>query len=74
MTEAKLGRDVFVALAAVGWADGKLEQDEADAIVACALEEGLEIEEMAAIEEATKSRVDFDSIDISAMSKADRLF
>jgi hypothetical protein len=38
MTDAKtrLGRDVYVALAAVGWADGKLDQDEADAIVRAA--------------------------------------
>ena len=28
----KLGTDVFIALAAVGWADGELHRDEADAI------------------------------------------
>ena len=41
MTDEKprLGRDVYVALAAVGWADGHLDQDEADAIVRTALEE-----------------------------------
>ncbi len=73
-TETKLGRDVFVALAAVGWADGKLDAAEADAIVRCALEEGLELEEVAAIEEATQNPVDMGSIDLGAMSKADRLF
>ncbi len=70
----KLGRDVFVALAAVGWADGHLDGDEADAIVRTALEEGLEIEEIAEIEAATKEPVDFESIDIAGMSKEDRLF
>ena len=45
MSEAKLGRDVFVALAAIGWADGKLDDEEADAIVRTAVEEGLTIEE-----------------------------
>ncbi len=74
MEDAKLGRDVFVALAAVGWADGKLHPDEADAIVRTALEEGLEIEEISEIEKATKKPVDIGSIDISKMSKADRLF
>jgi hypothetical protein len=72
--EDKLGRDVFLALAAVGWADGKLDQDEADAIVRTALEEGLELDEIAEIEEATKHPVTFADINIGKMSKADRLF
>lgn len=74
MREQKLGRDVFVALAAVGWADGKLDPDEADAIVRTALDEGLEIEEIEEIERATKEPVSIGSIDISKMSKDDRLF
>ena len=72
--EPKLGRDVFRALAAIGWADGELDQDEADAIVRAALEEGLELDEIEAIEQATKERVTVGSIDISNMTKADRLF
>ncbi len=72
--EEKLGRDVFVALAAVGWADGNLDEDEADAIVRMAVEEGLELEEISAIEQATKEPVDIGSIDIAKMSMADRLF
>jgi len=47
MSETRLGRDVFLALAAVGWADGKLDADEADAIVRTAAEEGLPIEQIA---------------------------
>lgn len=76
MTElkARLGRDVFVALAAVGWADGKLDQEEADAIVRTALEEGLELDEIAEIEEATKNPIDVEVIDRKALSKEDRLF
>ena len=69
-----LGRDVYIALAAVGWADGKLDGEEADAIVRTALEEGLELEEIAEIEAATKERVDIGVIDRSGMSKEDRLF
>jgi len=72
--EDRLGRDVFLALAAVGWADGKLDQDEADAIVRTALEEGLELDEIAEIEEATKHPVTLADLDIGKMSKADRLF
>ena len=72
--DAKLGRDVFIALAAIGWADGNLDSDEADAIVRTALEEGLELEEIVAIEEATKSPVELDSVDLSGMSREDRVF
>jgi uncharacterized membrane protein YebE (DUF533 family) len=70
----RLGRDVFLSLAAIGWADGKLDRDEADAIVRTALEEGLELEEITEIEEATKKPIDLSFIDRSTMSKADRLF
>lgn len=69
-----LGRDVYVALAAVGWADGKLEADEADAIVRAALEEGLELEEIGEIEEATKNPIDLGVIDRKGLSKEDRLY
>lgn len=65
---------MFIALAAIGWADGNLDPDEADAIVRTAMEEGLELEEIGEIEEATKKRVELSSVDISKMSKADRLF
>jgi uncharacterized membrane protein YebE (DUF533 family) len=76
MTDDKprLGRDVYIALAAVGWADGRLDQDEADAIVRTALEEGLTFEEVNEIEQATKDPVDLGVIDRRNMSKEDRLF
>jgi uncharacterized tellurite resistance protein B-like protein len=74
MNEPRLGKDIFVALAAIAWADGTLDPDEADAIVRAAADEGLSLEEIAAIEEATKERVDLGVIDRSSMSKDDRLF
>jgi uncharacterized membrane protein YebE (DUF533 family) len=74
MSGNRLGRDVFLALAAIGWADGNLDQEEGDGIVRTALEEGLELEDIAEIEEATKHRIALDVIDRSQMSKADRLF
>jgi uncharacterized membrane protein YebE (DUF533 family) len=67
-------KDVFVALAAVAWADGTLDPDEADAIVRAAVDEGLELEEIAAIEEATRKPVELGTIDKSGLSKEDRLF
>jgi uncharacterized membrane protein YebE (DUF533 family) len=76
MAEGKqgLGRDIYIALAAIGWADGKLDSDEADAIVRTALEEGLELEEINEIEAATKNPVDIGEIDRRGLSKEDRLF
>ncbi|HEX8795188.1 MAG TPA: hypothetical protein VF765_29775 [Polyangiaceae bacterium] len=74
MGEPKLRRDVFVALAAVAWADGSLDSDEADAIVRAAVEEGLSLEEVAEIEDATKNKVDLGVIDRAGLSKEDRLF
>jgi uncharacterized membrane protein YebE (DUF533 family) len=74
MGEHRLGRDVFLALAAVGWSDGKLDPEEADAIVRTALEEGLTIEEIAEIEKATRAPIDLSVIDRGELSKADRLF
>jgi hypothetical protein len=69
-----LGRPIFLALAAVGWADGQLTQEAADAIVRTALEENMDLDEIKAIEEATKTPVDIGVVDRMSMSKADRLY
>lgn len=72
--QARLGRDVFLALAAIGWADGDLDPEEADAIVRTATEEGLELDAIAEIEAATKTKVELGDIARGAMTKQDRLF
>jgi uncharacterized membrane protein YebE (DUF533 family) len=74
MSEHRLGRDVFLALAAVGWSDGQLDAEEADAIVRTALEEGLDIDEIEEIEKATEAPIDLSILDRGTLSKADRLF
>jgi uncharacterized membrane protein YebE (DUF533 family) len=74
MNDKRFGKDIFVALAAVAWADGKLDPDEADAIVRAAVEEGLSLEEIADIEESTKEPVDLGVIDRGGLTKDDRLF
>jgi len=74
MSETRLGRDVYLALAAVGWADGHMDRDEADAIVRTAVEEGLPLEQIAEIEEATRKPLDIDVIDRKELTKEDRLF
>ena len=74
MDSARLGSEVFIALAAVGWADGQLDADESDAIVRAAAEEGLSIEEIAAVEAATQTRVELSVLDRLSLGEADRLF
>ena len=76
MSEQKqtMGRDVFIALAAIGWADGNLDPEEADAIVRTATESGLDIDEIAEIEAATRTPIDIGEIDRRGLSKEDRLF
>lgn len=73
-TNPILGRDVYLALAAVGWADGQLTDEAADAIVRTALEEGLDLEDIGKIEEATKHKVEVGEIDMGGLTKADRLY
>jgi hypothetical protein len=70
----RLGRDVFMALAAIIWADGKRHPDEADALVRAALEEGLEVEQISEIEDATKNPVSMGDVDLTKLTKEDRLF
>ncbi len=74
VTRPILGRDVYLALAAVGWADGLITQEAGDAIVRTALEEGLDLDSVQEIEEAVKSAQTLGSIDRLTMSKSDRLF
>jgi uncharacterized membrane protein YebE (DUF533 family) len=74
MNDKRLGTDVFIALAAIGWADGRLDADEADAIVRAAADEGLSLEQIADIEESTRTPLDLGVIDRRGMSKDDRLF
>src|SRR4051812_36462961 len=74
MTEQRLSGEVFIALAAIGWADGTLSPEEADGIVRAALECGLELEDIGRIEEATKKRCDLTPLDRSKLSVLDRTF
>ncbi len=60
---------VFVATGCRGLGRWKLDQEEADAIVRTALEEGLELDEIAEIEEATKNPIDIGVVDQQALSR-----
>jgi tellurite resistance protein len=69
-----LSQEVYVALAAVGWADGELSPPEADAIVRAAVEDGLELDEIERIEAATKEPVSLRVLDGSNLSLSERKF
>jgi uncharacterized membrane protein YebE (DUF533 family) len=73
-TPASYGRDVWMALAAIGWSDGHLDQNEADALVRTALDEGAELDEISDLDEATKKPITLGDIDLSKLTKEDRLF
>jgi uncharacterized membrane protein YebE (DUF533 family) len=84
MSQPRLPKDAFLALAVVAWADRRLDPDEADAIVRAAADEGLSIEELEEVESGTnsyrdqpadaKGPPDLSFLDRSTMSKEDRVF
>ena len=74
MADPSSKRDVFVALAAIAWADGNLDSDEADAIVRAAVEEGLDLDEIAALEAETSTKVGRGRIDRATHTKENTLF
>lgn len=76
MTEGRrpLPREVFILLAAVARADGKLDDEEIDAIARAAIDEGLELTEVEAIEKAIRDGVAIDDVDIHKLSARDRLY
>jgi len=69
----KLPREAFVALAAVGWADGSLRRSEVTGLVEAAKKHGLEGEDLAAVERSTRSAVSLEALDPGPMSTWDRV-
>lgn len=74
MTTSKLGRDAFLALAAIGWADGVLDAAEAEGIERAAKEAGLSAADLAVVARATKERIDFAAIDRKQLTPVERTF
>lgn len=65
-------RQAFVGLAAVAWADGSIRKTEGQALLRAAKEAGLEGDDLAAVEAATKSAVAFDAFDPGDMDRWQR--
>jgi hypothetical protein len=68
----KLPKESFVALAAVTWADGRMSRNEAEGLLRAARTAGLEGEDLAAVEEATKERADLSGFDPGGLSPWER--
>jgi len=69
-----LGRDVFVALSAVIWADGEVTENEAEALLSAARANGLAGSDLAAVERATRVRTDVDVLVGLALSPEEQSF
>ena len=65
----KLSRQPFLALAAVGWIDGSLQKVEAIGLLRAAKEAGLEGDDLAAIEKATKEKISIDTVELGGMTE-----
>lgn len=70
----EIGRDTLVALAAVAWADGKLDPAEAAGIRSAAGQLGLGAEDLKAVEDALSRKVSLEEVESVRMSRLTRLF
>lgn len=59
----------FLALAALGWADGSLQRKEADGLVRAARACGLEGTDLAEVERATRERIALDGNNVGGLSR-----
>ncbi|MEP7123695.1 MAG: hypothetical protein ABJE95_22395 [Byssovorax sp.] len=69
----KLPKQAFVALAALGWADGTMKKIESAALVRAAKECGVEGDDLAEIERSTKTRVELAGFDPAGMEPWERI-
>ncbi len=67
--EKKLPVQSFLALAAIGWADGSLQRIESAGLVRAAKECGLEGDALAKVENASKEKHSLDGIDLAGLTK-----
>ncbi len=68
-----LPKQSFLALAAIGWADGSLQRVESTGLLRAAREAGIAGDDYNAIEEASKAHTALAAIDLSGMSQWDQV-
>lgn len=69
-----LGKDVFVALAALAWVDGEVAPEEAEALMGAAMMTGLSESDLTEVEAALASPVPLERLDALKITGDDRLF
>lgn len=69
----KLSKRSFMALAAIGWADGALQRIEQAGLLRAAKEANLDEADLAEIEKATKTKTSLDELDLGGMSEWDQV-
>ena len=69
MTNVTLPKRSFLALAAIGWADGSLQRNEATGLIGAAKACGVDGTDLAEIERSTKQRTSLDSVDVAGLSR-----
>ena len=69
----KLPRQSFVALAAIGWADGALKASEGEALLHAASAAGLAGDELAYVERAIKTKVNLAEVEPGSLCPYDRV-
>jgi hypothetical protein len=74
MSDTPLPPETFVVLAAVAWADDRLEPREAEAIMRAAEEQGYAPTQLVAIEQALKTRRALTEVDFSGLTPEQRLY
>lgn len=68
-----LSKQAFIALAAIGWADGSLQRIEAVGLLRAAKESGLSEADLADVERATKEKTTLEQADVGGMSQWDQV-
>jgi len=69
----KLSKGSFLALAAIGWADGALQRVESVGLLRAAKEAGISDADLADVEKATKEKTILDDLDLGEMSEFEQV-
>lgn len=72
MRAMRLPKEAFLALAALGWADGELDENEGIALLRAARSSGIEGDDLAQIEAATRENTSLGALPLSRMTRGDR--
>ena len=71
--EKKLPLQSFLALAAIGWADGSLQRIEREGLLRAAKECGLTSDELARVEHASKEQRTLDGVELGGLSRSEQV-